>query len=220
MITADTVIGAIRCSLVHVSVSEPLDVYLSVDIESDGPVPGDYSMLSLAIVVVATFDGEHFVRRDLHADQRYWELQPISPRFEAEALAVNGLDRDKLRHDGTPPTEAMRDADQWVRDVAGEGRAVMVAYPAAFDWSFVYWYFLSFVGASPFGHGSCIDIRSLYVGATGSRYAQSAKDRMPLELIPDSPHTHNALDDAIEQGELFSNLFEWTLRRQPTLSQG
>jgi DNA polymerase III epsilon subunit-like protein len=192
------------------------DIYISADIESDGPVPGSYSMLSLALVAVGSFDGEHFVRFDPHADSGYWELQPISERFDPEALSINGLDRERLRHEGTPPAEAMREADRWVRDIADGRRAVLVAYPAAFDWSFVHWYFSSFLGESPFGHGTCIDIRSLYIGATGSTYSESSKSRLPLELLPRSAHTHNALDDAIEQGELFCNLFEWALRRRPS----
>jgi DNA polymerase III epsilon subunit-like protein len=194
------------------------DIYFSTDVESDGPIPGPFSMLSFALVAVATFDGEHFVRRDPHAAARYWELQPISESFDPEALSINGLDRERLRREGAPPAEAMRDADLWVRRVADGRLPVFVAYPAAFDWSFMHWYFSSFLGRSPFGHGACIDIRSLYVGATGCTYAESSKSRLPAELIPQSEHTHNALDDAVEQGELFSNLFEWTLRRQPSYS--
>jgi hypothetical protein len=195
------------------------DVYFSVDIESDGPIPGAFSMLSLAFVAVATFDGDNFVRLDPQTEPRYWELQPISERFDPEALSINGLDRQRLQREGRPPAEVMQEADRWVRRIADRSRAVLVAYPAVFDWSFVHWYFTSFVGASPFGHGSCIDIRSLYIGATGSTYAESSKSRLPLELLPHAAHTHNALDDAIEQGELFSSIFEWALRRRPSLSQ-
>jgi hypothetical protein len=39
---------------------------------------------------------------------------------------------------------------------------------------------------------------------------------MPGFLQPSSPHTHNALDDAIEQGELFANLLEWATRQRST----
>lgn len=87
------------------------DIYFSADVESDGPVPGSFSMLSFALVAVATFDGERFVRLDPRVDARYWELQPISERFENEALSVNGLDRDRLRREGTSPADAMLDAD-------------------------------------------------------------------------------------------------------------
>jgi hypothetical protein len=196
----------------------PGDIYFSVDVESDGPIPGSFSMLSFALVAAATFDGESYIRLDPQGASRYWELRPLSDRYEPTALAINGLDRERLLREGAPPARAMREADEWVRSTAGARRPVLVAYPAVFDWSFVHWYFSSFVGSSPFGHGTCIDIRSLYIGAAGSTYAQSSKDHLPPELLPASPHTHNALDDAIEQGELFSNLFEWALRHRPQYS--
>ncbi len=201
------------------SSDESRDIYFSADVESDGPIPGRYSMLSFALVAVATFDGEHFARLDPSESARYWELQPIFDRFDPEALSINGLDRERLQREGRVPAEAMQEANRWVRHVAGGRRAVFVAYPAAFDWSFIHWYFSFFVGSSPFGHGTCIDIRSLYIGAEGSTYAQSSKRHMPSELLPRAIHTHNALDDAIEQGELFSNLFEWALLRRPTYSR-
>jgi DNA polymerase III epsilon subunit-like protein len=202
----------------YVASNRSHDIYFSVDVESDGPIPGPFSMLSFALVAVATFDGEHFVRFESHEAARYWELQPISEHFEPEALSINGLDRERLRREGTPPADAMQAADRWVRRVASGRRAVLVAYPAAFDWSFIHWYFSSYLGRSPFGHGSCIDIRSLYIGAAGSTYDESSKDCLPSELRPRTQHTHNALDDAVEQGELFSNIFEWALRRLPSYS--
>ena len=36
------------------------DIYISADIEADGPIPGRYSMLALGFSVAATFDGNDF----------------------------------------------------------------------------------------------------------------------------------------------------------------
>ncbi|HEX4344605.1 MAG TPA: hypothetical protein VHZ31_03490 [Solirubrobacteraceae bacterium] len=90
-----------------------------------------------------------------------------------------------------------------------------MAYPVAFDWSFLYWYFERFAErGSPFGHSSCLDIRTLYQAIAGTVFDESGKDAMPAFLRPTAPHTHNALDDAVEQGQLFANLMAWAARRR------
>jgi Exonuclease len=191
------------------------DLYISADVETDGPIPGPYSMLSFGLAVVGSYDGHRFERRTSGSETFYRELQPISDHFQEEALAINGLDRDELVRHVVAPATAMEDAAQWVRQQAGDRKAVLVAYPVAFDWSFLYWYFERFAASgSPFGFSSCLDIRTLYQASAGTVHGESGQDSMPAALLPASPHTHNALDDAIEQGELFANVFEWVARRR------
>lgn len=198
------------------------EIYFSADIETDGPIPGPFSMLSFGLAAVATFDGEAITRLDARAHARYWELVPVGERFDQEALAVNGLDRDRLIETGQHPSEAMASAARWVDRVALGRRPVLVAYPVAFDWMFLHWYFESFAGSSPFGHSSCVDIRSLYMGAAAVPFARSSKRHIPAELQSRSAHTHHALEDAIEQGQLFVNVLERCVaqarqRTQPSL---
>jgi hypothetical protein len=190
------------------------DLYISADVETDGPLPGVYSLLSFGMYVVGAFDGER-LSRPREPLTLYREVQPISEAFQPEALEVNGLDRDRLVVKGVDPPVAMDEAAAWVNEVANGHRPVLVAYPVAFDWSFLYWYFERFCRTgSPFGHSSCLDIRTLYQAQASTVFDLSDKRNMPAELLPDAQHTHNALDDAIEQGELFANLFNWTLRRR------
>jgi DNA polymerase III epsilon subunit-like protein len=190
------------------------EIYISADIETDGPYPGRYSMLSFGLAAVATYDGgTHVARLDPRSHAAYWELRPESETFDPEALAVNGLDRERLRRSGMAAPAAMTMASRWVSEIAGDNRPVMVAYPVAFDWLFLHRYFMNFCGESPFGHGSCIDIRSLYIGATGSTYRTSSKKYVPEKLQPAAAHTHHALDDAIEQGQLFVNILEFIVDR-------
>jgi DNA polymerase III alpha subunit (gram-positive type) len=114
-----------------------------------------------------------------------------------------------------PPEQAMEDAAAWVRTVSGVHRPVLVAYPVAFDWSFLYWYFEQFApSGSPFGHSSCLDIRTLYQAITGAVFDRSGKSSMAESVRAREPHTHHALDDAVEQGELFANLMEHVARRR------
>ncbi|HEX3391206.1 MAG TPA: hypothetical protein VHS55_01450 [Solirubrobacteraceae bacterium] len=191
------------------------DLYFSADVETDGPVPGIYSLLSFGLTVVGQYDGVSFERLDPRERSIYRELRPISDEFEREALDVNGLDRERLAQEGMEPTQAMSEAAAWVREVSDGHRAVLVAYPVAYDWAFLYWYFGRFVPeGSPFGHSSCLDIRTQYQILAGTVFDLSGKSAMPAFLQPRSPHTHNALDDAIEQGELFANLMEWAVRRR------
>jgi hypothetical protein len=128
-----------------------VDVYFSADIETDGPIPGPYSILSFALVYAGTYDGNSFLRPRDYGTNFYRELRPISDDYEPEALAVNGLDRDRLVLSGMHPIAAMNEASEWVRQVSGNGNPVFVAYPLSFDWTWLYWYFVRFAKkGSPF----------------------------------------------------------------------
>lgn len=172
-------------------------------------------MLSFGVALVGAYDGDRFSKVEPGSVSIYKELKPISRRFDLEALQVNGLDRERLFHEGEDPQSALSHAAEWITEKAANGRPVLVAYPVAFDWSFMYWYFEHFsTSGSPFGHSSCLDIRTLYQAVSGTVFDESGKSEMPRALLPDLPHTHNALDDAVEQGELFANLFAWSIRRR------
>lgn len=188
-----------------------IDAYFSADVETDGPIPGPYSMLSFALVYAGSFDGQAFTRPDTRAHTHYYaELKPISHEFQDEALAVNGLDRSRLMTEGTDPAETMSAAATWVQGIAAGRRAILVAYPLSFDWTWLYWYFVRFsrVG-SPFNHSGGFDVKTAFAVKAGVPIAMAGRDRVITGLLPDRPHTHHALDDAIEQAELFANLYEW-----------
>jgi hypothetical protein len=188
------------------------DVYISADVEADGPIPGPYSMISFGLAVAGTYDGRTFTRRDPEATTFYAELRPISDEYDPDALAVSGLDRDRLLREGRDPVEAMSAAARWVREVGRVegGKPVFVAYPLGFDWMFLYWYFVRFAETgSPFGHSRFLDLKTLYAAKSGETVTRSVKGRMPRHLLSRRPHTHNALDDAVEQAELLQNLMAW-----------
>jgi len=187
-----------------------VDVYFSADVETDGPIPGPYSMLSFALVLAGRFDGERFERPNSFETSLYLELKPISESFQTEALRVNGLDRDRLIREGFRPELAMAKASQWIQEVSGQGKPVIVSYPLSFDWSWLYWYFIRFSPeGSPFAHSRCFDIKTAYAVKAGLPIAQSGRSRILPWLRSSRLHSHNALDDAIEQAEIFVKLFEW-----------
>jgi hypothetical protein len=178
------------------------EIYFSIDIESDGPIPGPHSMLSLGAVAFhenGTVLGSFSVNFELlegatgHPEtMAWWATQ------DPEIWAAG-------RVDPKSPETAMRHFSQWVAVVCAQnkGKPVCVAYPAGFDFTFVHWYFMRFTEVNPFSF-ACIDIKSYAMAVLGTSFRQTTKSEMPkawFEGLP--PHTHRAVDDALEQGQLF-----------------
>jgi hypothetical protein len=186
-----------------------LDVYFSADVETDGPIPGEFSMLSFALVYAGCYDGTKFERPSSYTTAFETTLRPISQSFQQEALDVNGLDRDRLVLEGKDPLVAMAEAADWVEQNAQGGTPVLVAYPVSFDWTWLYWYFIRFLRRSPFNHSRCFDLRTA-IAVRGGRPVSAAGHRhLPVALQSSRPHTHRALDDAIEQADMLAKLFAW-----------
>ncbi|WP_458246323.1 exonuclease [Streptomyces sp. MAI_2237] len=159
---------------------------MSVDIEADGPIPGPYSMLSLGAAVAGTQDADGFTAADPEERTFYRELRPISEEFVPEALAVSGLDRERLRTEGAEPAVALAEFGDWVREVCAGAQPVMCGYPAPYDWTFLYWYLIRFTGASPFGHSGCLDMKTLYATAAAAGGRQG--DDAPASALAPAAH--------------------------------
>lgn len=189
--------------------AENADVYFSADVETDGPIPGEFSMLSFALVYAGRYDGVRFERAEGNTAAFETTLRPIAERFQQEALDVNGLDRAKLTIEGKDPAVAMAEAADWVLQNSQGGAPVLVAYPVSFDWTWLYWYFIHFLNKSPFNHSRCFDLKTA-IAVRGHLPISSAGHRhLPSALVSTKPHTHRALDDAIEQADMLAKLFAW-----------
>jgi hypothetical protein len=172
------------------------EIYCSTDVESDGPIPGPNSMLSFATAaydeagaLVGTFTANLETLPGAAADPettRWWQTQPAA--FAA------------CRVDPQPPAEVMAAYTRWLEELPGT--PVFVGFPAGYDFLFVYWYLMRFVGRSPFSH-SALDMKTLGMGLLGSGYRGVSLDRLRARWPTARLHTHIALDDAMEQGELF-----------------
>ena len=192
------------------------DVYISGDIEADGPIPGRYSMLSFGLCIAGEQDAAGvFVPIQPESARFYRELRPISDEYDPaalEAIRATGLDRDRLVHEGDDPVVAMTAAARWVRELALGRRPVFVGWPMGYDWMFLQWYFHSYCPTgSPFGFSSALDMKTMAYVGTHRVLDEGGKEHLPAELVPNRPHTHNALDDAVEQAELFQNLRRWRM---------
>lgn len=172
------------------------EVYISIDIEAAGPVPSTFSMLSLGAVVVDDPNKTFYV-----------ELKPVNDKFLPDAMKVVGRSLQDFAKNGRDPEEAMTALCDWVGNVANSAKPVFVGFNATFDWAFVNFYFHQCLGESPFGFGG-IDIKSYYMGMTGCTWEDTQSSRIQSDLKGKSRHTHNALDDAVEQAEMFRRMRE------------
>ncbi|MEJ2769675.1 exonuclease [Mycetohabitans sp. B46] len=183
------------------------EIYVSTDIEADGPIPGPHSMLSFASAaytadkqLIATFSAnlDTLPGASPHPIQdAWWKTQP-------DAWAA-------CRTDTRAPEEALPAYVDWVE--ALPGKPVFVAYPAGFDFTFMFWYMMRFAGRCPFSW-SALDIKTLAFAMTGLPYRKAIKPKLPKHWFDAHPHTHVALDDAIEQGALFCNMLSELRVRQ------
>lgn len=170
------------------------EIYFSVDVETSGPIPGEFSLLSLGACVVGRTDCEF-----------YAELKPISENFVPEALSVSGFELAKLKSAGEEPEAAIRRFKDWIVTTADSAKPIFVGFNAGFDWSFVNWYFHKFLGENPFGFAP-LDIKAYYMGFSGCLWSGTTSSKFPPELQPETKATHNALCDARSQAEIFTKL--------------
>jgi DNA polymerase III epsilon subunit-like protein len=147
-----------------------------VDVESDGPIPGDYSMICFGAVVVQEGLDRTF----------YGRLKPISEKWIPEALAVSGFTReDALGFDD--PKTVMEQFGRWIADNTN-GRPLFASDNNGFDWQFINWYFHHFLGANPFGFSSS-NLGSLYKGLVKDTF-------QTFKHLRRTRHSHNPVDDA------------------------
>lgn len=150
--------------------------YIMVDIESDGPIPGDYSMISFGAVIV-----------DDHLDKTFYgTLKPISEDWIPEALAVSGFSREEtLEFD--EPKVVMENFSSWITQNCKD-RPIFISDNNGFDWMFICWYFHHFTGKNPFGFSSQ-NLGSLYKGLVQDTFKN-------FKHLRKTKHTHHPVDDA------------------------
>lgn len=162
--------------------------YIMVDVESDGPIPGDYSMVCFGAIVVEPALDRTF----------YGRLKPISEKWLPEALQVCGLTREETLQFDDPQT-VMRQFADWIAEVAGR-HPMFISDNNGFDWQFVNWYFHHFLGENPFGYSST-NLGSLYKGVVRDTFVN-------FKHLRKTAHTHHPLDDARGNAEALLRMKE------------
>ncbi len=150
--------------------------WVSIDVEADGPIPGDYSMICFGAVIVMPGLEKTF----------YGQLKPISEKYVPEALAVSGFTREQtLTFD--EPESVMNDFKLWLKSEIKD-RPIFISDNNGFDWQFINWYFHHFLGDNPFGHSST-NLGSLYKGMEKDMFTS-------FKHLRNTEHTHHPVDDA------------------------
>jgi len=170
------------------------ELYVSVDIETSGPIVGRHSMLALGACI--TID----VQRSIHRI-----IKPISGEAEPAAMKIVGKPLAFFREHGVEPQIAHAELRDWLARECGARGPVFVGFNAAFDWGFVNWYFLTYLGTNPFGIAP-LDIKSYFAGLAGVDWDDTRSSKIPDCYKPISTHTHDPLDDAIEQAAMFERM--------------
>jgi hypothetical protein len=176
------------------------EIYVSTDIEADGPIPGPHSMLSLASAaylpdrtLLSTFSANLETLPDAQPEPRttaWWQQFPDA--WQA------------CRQNARAPALVMAEYLAWLK--ALPGRPVFVGWPAGWDFMWVYWYLVRFTRERPFRE-SALDIRSYAMGMRKTDFHRTSRTYLPKRWFdPALLHTHVALDDALEQGAVFCRM--------------
>lgn len=157
-----------------------------VDVETDGPIPGDFSMISFGAVLV-----------DQRLDKTFYgRLKPISGKFIPEALAISGHGRlETLQFED--PKVVMKDFAEWIA-TNSQDRPIFISDNNGFDWMFICWYFHHFLEHNPFGFSSQ-NLGSLYKGIEKDMFKS-------FKYLRNTKHTHNPVDDAKGNAEALLTL--------------
>ncbi len=192
------------------------EIYFSADVEATGPIPIKYSMLSFGFAayneegeLLETFERnlEEMMGsiRDPETSE-WWKTQPAA--------------WEECRKNLVDPAEAMKDLDAWVKGLCKKhnASAVFLAYPAGFDFTFIFMYLHWFVGSSVFSFNA-LDIKSYAMAVLGTSFKGTYKKAFPKRFKSKRRHSHVALDDALGQGELFMAMLKENKKNLDALSK-
>lgn len=199
------------------------ELYISVDIESDGPIPGEYSMLSLGSVAL---DKSGKIHGKFY--EKIKTLPGAKKHPETMKFWKNNLEAYKeATKNPKPPAVVMNNYFNWLKKMESKtkSRIVLVGWPIAFDYMFISWYLGKFVKKlktlnpldNPIGFNG-VDVKSFiwahlrkptYKGFIVNSNEAPKKwfENVPVDL-------HNALADALEQGLIFVNVLKENQRRK------
>jgi 3' exoribonuclease, RNase T-like len=207
---------------------DPLnEIFISVDIEADGPIPIKNSMIALGAVAFTPIGFLDPLASEWVPTSFEMALQPIdSATPDSDTMtwwsknkeAWNYIHRtleDPPKPGLIPvePRQAMLDFNQWVEDLASifRTRPVFAAWPATYDHMFVYVYSMYLTGKCSISF-SGFDAKTYAMALQKTAFSDTRKSKLPKDWFKDcGKHTHTPLADAKEQAQLMINMMQQNL---------
>lgn len=169
-----------------------IESYFSIQIESAGPIPGEYSLLTL---------GACFIKNPTQSF--YLQLKPINDNYISEYITSSGLSWGELRLNGEEPQIGFERFQSWINKYSSDTSPVFVALNSSVPWMFVHYYFMKYCQTNPFGFNG-LDLRSYAMGKLKNRWYQTQYKQVSKKSF-DSPQV---IEKALYQAQLFQMLFE------------
>jgi ribonuclease T len=191
-----------ECACYNLGMPSKESCFICVDVETAGPNPADYSLLSIGAALVADPQQSFYV-----------ELKPVNDAYTEEAASIHGLSMNDLAEHGLGAKEAMQSFVDWVADVSSGQVAVFVAFNAAFDWMFVSDYLHRYLGHNPFGHRA-IDIKAVYMGMHKVAWEETTFQNVNSRYKLTETLEHHARQDAQQGAELFAAMLDEMKEKQ------
>lgn len=173
-----------------------------VDVESDGPAVGLYSMVCFGAVLVP--DGPYKKDERTTFITFSGKTAPISESYIEEALSISGYTRKE--HEQFPdPEPIMTDFFDWIlwTHEHRTDRPTFISDNLAFDWQFINYYLHRYCGRNPFGW-SGRRIGDLWTGFQSAK----GKPKSGWKHLRDTKHTHDPEDDALGNAEALLKMRE------------
>lgn len=161
-------------------------MWVVVDVEADGQIPGDYSMVSFGAVIIN--------KNRTIGKSFYGKLKPISDKWIPSALKISGFSREETLN-FPEAKNTMIKFQTWLKENETNRSPMFCSDNNGFDWQFINWYFWHFLGENPFGFSST-NLGSFYKGCIKNMYKN-------FKHLRKTKHTHNPVNDATGNAEAF-----------------
>lgn len=189
------------------------DMYFSTDIETDGPLVGIHSMLSIGSVAIDD-EGKEISTFSMNLKELDGAIQdPNTMKWWSDKQTA----WNEARKNPKDPLKVMQAFVMWVKGISEprNSKPILLAHPTVFDYAFIRWYLIRFIGEDIFDLSS-IDLRSYFMRHTCKDYSNSpiifSNELQKKEL------THIALYDAKDQATVFIKVYREVNRNLPRYS--